>query len=593
MTNYENSYETNNAPGFDEVEYLQDLGLERVATSNFLTAGNDLLIEKHPDSQRFYVPFGRIDNERIESIRVSDTFMGRDTDRVCLHVMEQTASKGEEREFLEFTSGGSGGPMREKDDVAGSSKAILSELSQKGLGEQLEESGFERELDEDTTSIMRYSDADGEVVAVLESDRLKGIFAPMDQVMHSHYNIGPQELDIVGVSEVPEFYDTDPTSTSLRVSNGWAEFTIDSRAPSLLKDSRMIREPSLEELGITSMQEFFEQSGFVQGGVNDTETIRGLESINGVSINRLEAYMRPRELSATGFLGEDESLIDVLARDNEQVLAHDLTHQDLALPLRYIEKLYEQGMIKIADFQELTTPGFNEITFDGHPYRVAVLAWRGYQGSPFCDETKTDHDFTVLNLETGQTVGYSALLVEMIPRYGFYEGTGTSYRTPPEDIINTFAHLRSDEQSAKMEDDPVCMIATGRADTAVLNNIDQVTRFRNLYETELPSVREADVAIRLSSSSDLLAFFKNEANEALLPHLDTNSLHGLEPGFLRLETRRNTQTFVRMMEQLDEETQQQIIDLVSTLDIQRQESWTGSPILQKIFESSAQKVDDS
>ncbi len=74
-------------PGI-EIERLQSLGFERIASSN-LVLGGGMLIEKSPDSQRFYAPFGRIDSERVEAIRLSGTFMGSDANGICIQVMQQ------------------------------------------------------------------------------------------------------------------------------------------------------------------------------------------------------------------------------------------------------------------------------------------------------------------------------------------------------------------------------------------------------------------------------------------------------------------------------------------------------------------------
>ena len=63
------------------------------------------------------------------------------------------------------------------------------------------------------------------------------------------------------------------------------------------------------------------------------------------------------------------------------------------------------------------------------------------QSSPSRDGTSASYDLHILNLETGHAISASALISEMIARYGFYEGTGTGYRTAPEDIIKTFSHL--------------------------------------------------------------------------------------------------------------------------------------------------------
>lgn len=579
----------------DELERLQSLGFERITSSN-LVMGGGLLIEKSPDSQHLYAPFGRIDSERVEAIRLSDKFMGREANGLCLQVMqestpERVARQGEEKEFLELTANGSGGSMWGEDENTARSKAELEALAQKSVAEQLEESGFAIESSEDETSVMRYRSYQGELVAIVEGNHLKGIFVAPDQTERSSRNLDPEQLEIIGIGEFEGFLDTDPIRHGVKVSNGWAEFIIDPKYPSWPQQPRIVREPTLEELGIVPIEPVTEQTGFTQGGANDTEAIRQLASINGVPISRLEADMQPATMSGAGFLGEGERLIDVLARDNEIVTTLGLTHQEVALPLRYIEQLYRLGMIQQSGFDMPAAPGVNEFTIGGHSYKVGVVAWRGYQESPFRDNTRTDHDFTILNLETGHSIRYSGLLTELIGRYGFYEGTGTPYRTAPEDIIKTFSHLNERVTEQSEGTDPVVALTSGQSNEAILTSNDHVTRFRNLFEAGVSSVKEASVSIRFSSSTDVLAFLNNEANAALLPYLDTETLQELEPNPLHLRGYSSVETFIGVLGRLDEETQHQVINLISTIDTSKQESWMRNSTLEKLLEASVKEED--
>ena len=66
------------------------------------------------------------------------------------------------------------------------------------------------------------------------------------------------------------------------------------------------------------------QSPFVINGVNKTSTIEGLTTLAGKSIAELETQMRPGASgpagSVAGFLGQDESLLQVIADDNQWVV---------------------------------------------------------------------------------------------------------------------------------------------------------------------------------------------------------------------------------------------------------------------------------
>ncbi len=169
--------------------------------------------------------------------------------------------------------------------------------------------------------------------------------------------------------------------------------------------------------------------GMVIAGVNSSATLRGLKSINGVSIAELEDRMRPGNMaengSVSGFLGEDERLIDVLVADNEFVRNRGLEHRELAIPLIQISnRATELGFFGPVEFEHARTK-----------WRVTVDASRGYQYSPFDDGTKTSVEFEVTNLGNERTLKFSGLVPLMIERYGFYEGEGTRYRVEPSDII--------------------------------------------------------------------------------------------------------------------------------------------------------------
>lgn len=171
--------------------------------------------------------------------------------------------------------------------------------------------------------------------------------------------------------------------------------------------------------------------GLAIAGTNFSFQIRRCETINGISIAELERRMRPGNKdengSIAGFLGKDEKLLDVLAADNDFVRRSGFTHRQLAIPLLQISGRAIE-MLK-------TGPGPYEFKHAGTDWRVELTYTRGYQLSPFDDETRTRTDFTVTNLQNDETIKYSRLVLLMIERYGFYEGNETSYRVDPGDII--------------------------------------------------------------------------------------------------------------------------------------------------------------
>jgi hypothetical protein len=81
-------------------------------------------------------------------------------------------------------------------------------------------------------------------------------------------------------------------------------------------------------------------SHLVIGGRNSSESISQLTTLNGISIEKLEADMRPGRptdiVSSEGFLGPHESLKGILIKDNETVLNQlHLTNQEIAYHLKW------------------------------------------------------------------------------------------------------------------------------------------------------------------------------------------------------------------------------------------------------------------
>jgi hypothetical protein len=178
------------------------------------------------------------------------------------------------------------------------------------------------------------------------------------------------------------------------------------------------------------------KTGFVVGGKNSTELIRGLEEINGRTIAELEMDMRPGAKSEVGsnagFLGPKEKLLDVLAADNQYVVdSLGLTHQKLA------QHLHAMGTIALwKQTQEV------QFTYRGRRFKVKAGPTSGTQPSPFRDGTNSGTNITVHNLDNGKKLEYALLVPYMIERYGFYEGKGTPYRVEARHVVSLFDFLK-------------------------------------------------------------------------------------------------------------------------------------------------------
>ncbi|NLG06465.1 MAG: hypothetical protein GX559_02070 [Candidatus Pacebacteria bacterium] len=212
--------------------------------------------------------------------------------------------------------------------------------------------------------------------------------------------------------------------------------------------------------------------GFKIHGENETSLILSLTSLNGKPISQLENIMRPGASSGAGFLGNHESLIEVLVDDNETVLGLGLTHQQLANFLRKIASAPVEK--KLGQYEQ-----YEVVDVDGKKFARAVERVRGIQQSPFNDGTLTNADYKVINLETGASISYSGLSPEMVHRYGFYEGKGTSYRLDPKLVAETA------ELTPPQPDDPVAKLVQDPHAQVEITTSEQLTRVSNLYSAEV------------------------------------------------------------------------------------------------------------
>jgi hypothetical protein len=136
------------------------------------------------------------------------------------------------------------------------------------------------------------------------------------------------------------------------------------------------------------------KTGFVVAGKNPTALIRKLTEVAGRSIADLEKDMRPGALSRKGFLGKDESLLDVMAADNAFVVDRlGLTHQELARHLHVLGAL----AVKHAASKPLV------IRYHGRRLRLQAQCWKGDRDSPFKDGTETNYHATIENWTTARS----------------------------------------------------------------------------------------------------------------------------------------------------------------------------------------------
>ena len=186
------------------------------------------------------------------------------------------------------------------------------------------------------------------------------------------------------------------------------------------------------EIGIIPFKPIKQLNGFVVGGENPTALIRGLDSLGSQTIEELEARMRPGKDSRVDFLGEDESLLAVLAADNEYIDSQGLSHQEIGRGVRMFTRLLNLGFQGIKDF-----------TLNQKRFHLEGLMSMGVQESPFEDGTAEGADMIIINVDAKTGLYISCLQGHLIERYGFYEGKGTKYRAEPKDILAVFDYLKN------------------------------------------------------------------------------------------------------------------------------------------------------
>ena len=139
--------------------------------------------------------------------------------------------------------------------------------------------------------------------------------------------------------------------------------------------------------------------------------------------------LRGGGMSMAGFLGQSESLLEVMAADNDLVLSQGLTHQELGRLIRHFIAMHR--LLNVSEF-----------AYKSRHFRYEETQSRGIQESPFADGTETDIDLVVSNIDNGKSFGCSGLLGDMVERYGFYEGPKSSHRLNPQAVIDTFDFLK-------------------------------------------------------------------------------------------------------------------------------------------------------
>lgn len=251
-----------------------------------------------------------------------------------------------------------------------------------------------------------------------------------------------------------------------------------------------------EELGVKPVASQKDpKTGFVVGGSNKTSLLKTLKEINGIPIEELEKSMRPDELSRSGFLGKDESLLEVMAEDNEWVTKSGLTHQELARHLRVLAAIgrRESGVF----------------TYNGVKFKVRLNVFDGFQDSPFNDGTKASVDVILLNVDTMDGLKFSQLVPLMVERYGFYEGRGTSYRVDPKEIVKVLTFLRPAKGKWSQEDGKLASVTFDYGTFLTVKDINRLSAYESITKLRLGNAETDSECVEVEGELLKLGRLKN------------------------------------------------------------------------------------
>ena len=173
---------------------------------------------------------------------------------------------------------------------------------------------------------------------------------------------------------------------------------------------------------------------FIEGRNNCNKAISSLKNLHGWKIADLEKKLRPGAESEIGFIGKNESLLELLVKDNKTVHRHRVTHKKIADELSSALEIFGGGDCN----------GIKK--YKGISYRIHSRQSKGWQDNPF--QKKWERLITssfqidisrlgMFGLPVVTVTNVTEMLPQLIKDYGFYEGE-TPYRVSPEDLIELF-----------------------------------------------------------------------------------------------------------------------------------------------------------
>lgn len=155
-------------------------------------------------------------------------------------------------------------------------------------------------------------------------------------------------------------------------------------------------------------------------------------------LSKVENEMRPGVITQNGFLGgEHRELQEILIEDNATVQRLNTSHRAIAARMRVLTEAGAEGLGLPID----VPPNFE----------IRVDSVRGKLPCPFMGGTIVQKlNTTVYNTRLDREITYTDLNVHMIDEHGFYEGHGSLFRMPPEELVEI---LEMDLSEPPLEDE--------------------------------------------------------------------------------------------------------------------------------------------
>lgn len=187
--------------------------------------------------------------------------------------------------------------------------------------------------------------------------------------------------------------------------------------------------------------------------------IPDLKKLNGVEISKIEYRARPGGWASSGFLGREDSLLEVLQKDWKTVDALGTTHIELADHLKSIWDIAVKNYENSGKSENLISYNFDKLKINTMNKLDAIQLFKatigfscGMQGDIFYNDTKFNEneflgwageswngDLRLTNPKNNEAILVGEGVINYIRKYGFYEGGEKNlYRIDPIRLASVF-----------------------------------------------------------------------------------------------------------------------------------------------------------